>query len=273
MQIQLVILVFKQAGLLLQLCVLLAEQQNLPKRRGLAMGLNEAAGYGAVALAAALSGFIATRAGLRPEPFLLGVAFMGLGLGASVLFVRESLPLARMDTVGAGDRSVRDVFALATWRDRSLSACSQAGLVNNLNDGMAWGLLPLWFARNDLSVASVGLLAALYPGVWGIGQLFTGAMSDRVGRKPLIVGGMLVQAAAIGLIASTGSFAGWAFASTLLGVGTAMVYPTLLAAVGDVAHPRWRPRDQAGRRSPSGRPTDRTGRRIPGCRLEARMTG
>jgi MFS family permease len=135
---------------------------------------------------------------------------------------------------------MREVFMLTSFRERALSACSQAGLVNNINDGMAWGLLPLWFARGGLSVAAIGVLVALYPGVWGVWQLATGALSDRTGRKPLIVAGMLIQAFAIGVIAATRSFAWWAAASAMLGAGTAMVYPTLLAAIGDVAHPRWR---------------------------------
>jgi len=212
------------------------------RRRGLAMGLNEAAGYGAVAVTAALTGYIAARAGLRPEPFYLGVAFAGLGLGLSTLFVRETLPFAQDEgeTIADAHRPMREVFALTSFRERALSACSQAGLVNNLNDGMAWGLLPLWFARGGLSVASIGVLVALYPGAWGIGQLATGALSDRIGRKPLIVGGMLLQAIAIAVIAATRTFAWWATASVGLGAGTAMVYPTLLAAIGDVAHPRWR---------------------------------
>jgi MFS family permease len=212
------------------------------RRRGLAMGFNEAAGYGAVAVTAALTGYIAARTGLRPEPFYLGVAFAGLGLGLSTLFVRETLPFAQDEgrTIADADRPMREVFALTSLRERALSACSQAGLVNNLNDGMAWGLLPLWFARGGLSIASIGVLVALYPGAWGIGQLATGALSDRIGRKPLIVGGMLLQAIAIAVIAATRTFAWWATASVSLGAGTAMVYPTLLAAIGDVAHPRWR---------------------------------
>lgn len=213
-----------------------------PRQRGLAMGFNEAAGYGAVAVTAGLSGYIAGRAGLRPEPFYLGIAFAGLGLGLSTIFVRETLSFAHREgePITGANRPMRDVFLLTSFRERALSACSQAGLVNNLNDGMAWGLLPLWFARGGLSVASIGVIVAIYPGVWGVGQLVTGALSDRIGRKPLIVGGMLLQAVAIAAIAATRSFASWAAASTMLGAGTAMVYPTLLAAIGDVAHPRWR---------------------------------
>jgi len=213
------------------------------ERRGFAMGLNEAAGYGAVALTAVATGFIAAHAGLRPEPFFLGLAFAGLGLGLSTLFVHETFSHAKAEN-GPGDDppppSIRDVFVTTSFRDRALSACSQAGLVNNLNDGMAWGLLPIWFAHAGLSVASIGALTALYPAVWGAGQIATGALSDRLGRKRLIAAGMLVQALALGLIAGTRTFAWWAAGATFLGAGTAMVYPTLLAAIGDVARPQWR---------------------------------
>jgi MFS family permease len=219
-----------------------------PRSRGLAMGLNEAAGYGAVAVTAIATGFIAARTGLRPEPFFLGVAFAGLGLGISTLFVRETHghAIQEADEAVPGVRTsgqqmnAREVFALTTYREPALSACSQAGLVNNLNDGMAWGLLPLFFAREGLSIAAIGVLAGLYPAVWSIGQLATGALSDRLGRKWLIAGGMGVQAVGIASIAATRGFGPWAAGSVLLGIGTAMVYPTLLAAVSDVADPRWR---------------------------------
>jgi MFS family permease len=226
-----------------------------PQRRGLAMGLNEAAGYGAVALTAYLTGLLAARAGLRPEPFYLGLAYAGLGLGLSTVLVRETRGHAQLEAeltadadpgrahpTGARGRapSTREVFVLTSLREPALSACSQAGLVNNLNDGLAWGLLPLLFAGDGLPVGEVGVLAALYPAVWGLGQLVTGPLSDRLGRKPLITGGMLLQAAALAGTALAGSFAPWAASAVLLGVGTAMVYPTLLAAVSDVAHPSWR---------------------------------
>jgi MFS family permease len=217
-----------------------------PERRGLAMGLNEAAGYGAVALTALATGWIAENAGLRPEPFYLGLIFAGLGLGLSTLFVRETQGHARYEAAtvtGDGDGlSTAAVFARTSFTEPALSACSQAGLVNNLNDGLAWGLFPIVFADAGLSVGRIGVLAALYPAVWGVGQLFTGGISDRVGRKPLIVGGMLTQAAAIASIATTTGFVPWAAGAIVLGAGTAMVYPTLLAAVGDVAHPVWRAR-------------------------------
>ena len=220
-----------------------------PARRGLAMGLNEAAGYGAVAVTALLTGYIAARAGLRPEPFYLGIAFAALGLGASVLFVRETRGHAHREAAVAATAHAhpaalgdRDIFARTSWRDRTLSSVSQAGLVNNLNDGLAWGLFPVLFAAAGLSVARIGWLAAAYPAVWGLGQVATGALSDRWGRKPFIVGGMLTQAVALALVAMGDTFWTWLGAAVLLGAGTAMVYPTLLAAIGDVAHPSWRAR-------------------------------
>lgn len=213
-----------------------------PARRGLAMGLNEAAGYGAVAITAMLTGFVAAEAGLRPAPFLIGLAYVGLGLGVSALFVRETRGHTRLEAAAeTGERpSWRWVLTTTTFRDRSLSAASQAGLVNNLNDGVAWGLLPLLYASRGLSLVEIGLLAAAYPAIWGTVQIGTGALSDRVGRKPLIVGGMLVQAVALVMIGLATGFGTWLLAAALLGVGTAMVYPTLLAAIADVADASWR---------------------------------
>jgi MFS family permease len=220
-----------------------------PERRGFAMGLNEAAGYGAVAITALATGFIAEHAGLRPEPFYLGLVFAGLGLGLSTVFVRETRDHAHHEATHHiarhdGDRvlSTGAVFTLTSFREKALSSCSQAGLVNNLNDGLAWGLFPIAFADAGLSVGRIGILVALYPAVWGLGQLITGGLSDRIGRKPLIAGGMLTQAIAIGWIAAATGFWAWAMGAVLLGLGTAMVYPTLLAAIGDVAHPSWRAR-------------------------------
>ena len=219
-----------------------------PQQRGLAMGLNEAAGYGAVAVAALATGYIAAHAGLRPEPFYLGLAFAAVGLGLSAVAVRETHGHARHEArhheppAGSqpGALTTREVVVLASLRDRSLSAACQAGLVNNLNDGLAWGLFPLLFAQHGLTVAKIGVLAALYPAIWGVGQLVTGWWSDRVGRKRLIVAGMSLQAIALGVTALVSSFALWAVAAVLLGAGTALVYPTLLAVVGDIAHPTWR---------------------------------
>ncbi|WP_115787184.1 MFS transporter [Arthrobacter silvisoli] len=221
-----------------------------PSRRGLAMGLNEAAGYLGVAVAALATGYLASAYGLRPVPFLLGAVCIALGLGLSVATVREtrehSLVEAR-DHVDAhqqasGGLTNRQVFTLTSFRDRSLSAVSQAGMVNNLNDGLAWGLFPILFAGAGLSLGQIGILAAAYPAVWGAGQLATGAASDRWGRKWLIVAGMLIQAVGLAIVAASHSFGPWMAAVLLLGLGTAMVYPTFLAAIGDVAHPAWRAR-------------------------------
>lgn len=214
------------------------------KRRGLAMGLNEFAGYFAVAGSALATGWLAARYGLRPEPFYLGIGFVALGLGLSLFAVRETrhhvTHEARQVGAPAATLSPREVFWLTTWRDRNLASVSQAGLVNNLNDGMAWGLFPLFFAAAHLDIDQIGILAAIYPATWGVAQIFTGALSDRVGRKWLIASGMWVQAIGIAIIVLAGGFAGFAVGCALLGVGTAMVYPTLLAAIGDVAHPSWR---------------------------------
>lgn len=217
-----------------------------PLRRGLAMGLNEAAGYGAVGLTALATGFIAGRYGLRPTPFFVGLAYAGLGLGLSALSVRETRDLAQEEGLRQTSRGVQllmsapHLFAHTSFGERSLSAACQAGLVNNLNDGMAWGLFPILFARGGLTVGQIGVLVALYPAVWGAGQLATGALSDRLGRKWLIASGMLVQAAGIAVIAASAGFGWWAFGAVVLGAGTAMVYPTLLAVIGDVAQPSWR---------------------------------
>ncbi len=217
-----------------------------PERRGLAMGLNEFAGYGAVALSALATGYIAAAYGLRPQPFYLGIAFAAIGLVLSALLVRETHGHAYHEaknhsaSAPAATLSQREIFLRTSFGDRNLSSISQAGLVNNLNDGMAWGLFPLFYAAAGLSLERIGWLAAIYPGVWGIGQLFTGALSDRIGRKWLIAGGMWVQAIGIALIVLSTHLRGFAAGAALLGAGTAMVYPTLLAAIADVAHPTWR---------------------------------
>jgi MFS family permease len=221
-----------------------------PAKRGFAMGLNEAAGYGAVAATALATGYIAQEWGLRPAPFFLGLAYAGIGLGVSVLFVRETRAHAHLEashhvTINHALHyalSTKEIFVLTSFKERALSSASQAGLVNNLNDGLAWGLFPLYFANAGLSVGHIGVLAAIYPAVWGLGQLITGGLSDRIGRKPLIASGMIVQGAAIAMIAATSSTAVWTIAVATLGAGTAMVYPTLLASIGDVAHPAWRAR-------------------------------
>jgi MFS family permease len=235
-------------GLAWSLTVIMKIDLVGPHRRGLAMGLNEGAGYVAVATTAWATGAIAGTAGLRPEPFLFGLAVAALGLGLSKAFVAETSAHVAEEAAAHHQRddqpgsrlSGREVFALATWRHRSLSAVSQAGLVNNLNEGAAWGLFPLLFAAGGLSTGRVGLLTAIAPAVWGIGQLATGAWSDRVGRKRLITAGQWTEAAGLAVVALGDTFTVWALGSALFGAGTALAYPTLLAAVGDLAHPAWR---------------------------------
>jgi len=215
-------------------------------RRGLATGLNEFAGYVAVGGAALATGWIAARTALRPDPFYPGIVFVALGLGLSFALVRETsshvvlestLPL----TASSSNRPAgSDVFWRTTWTDRNLSTISQVGLVNNLNDGMAWGLFPLFFAAANMGLERIGTLAAIYPATWGLTQLATGALSDRIGRKWLIASGMWTQAVGIGGVILSSRFIGFAAGLALLGIGTAMVYPTLLAAIGDVALPSWR---------------------------------
>ena len=217
-----------------------------PKRRGLAMGLNEFSGYFAVAISALTTGWLAARYGLRPEPFYPGVFYVAAGLALSWFAVRETLHHVahelRSQPQASGEATLtqREIFRRTSLTDRNLSSVSQAGLVNNLNDGMAWGLFPLVFAAAGMTLAQIGTLAAIYPAVWGGAQLVTGALSDRVGRKWLIVGGMWVQAAGIAVTALGAQFMAFSAGAVLLGIGTAMVYPTLLAAIGDVAHPAWR---------------------------------
>lgn len=215
-----------------------------PRSRGLAMGLNEFAGYFAVAIAAWATGYIAARHGLRPEPFYLGVVFLACGLLLSAFAVRETHAHVAHEAASAGTPSEilssAEIFRLTTWKDRNLSSATQAGLVNNLNDGLAWGLFPLIFAAAGLGLDAIGVLAGLYPAVWGLTQLITGGLSDKIGRKWLIAAGMWLQAVGIAVIALWRTYAGFAAGAVLLGVGTAMVYPTLLASIGDVAHPSWR---------------------------------
>ena len=217
-----------------------------PNRRGLAMGQNEFAGYLAVAGSALGTGMVAAHYGLRPQPFYLGVVFVALGLLLSLVAVQEphhhvaAETRLRSDLPAEKMPSQKALFWQTSLRDPNLSSISQAGLVNNLNDGMAWGLFPLFFAAAQMNLSQIGTLAAIYPATWGMAQLVTGALSDRIGRKWLIVWDMWVQAGGILAVTFSGRFAGFASGAALLGVGTAMVYPTLLAAIGDVAHPQWR---------------------------------
>jgi MFS family permease len=217
-----------------------------PKSRGLAVGLNEFAGYLSVGLTAFLTGYIAQRYGLRPAPFYLGIAYAALGLVLSVLLVGDTRHHVGLElshhAMAAEAIGFWEIFRRASFGDRNLFAASQAGLVNNLNDGMSWGIFPLFFSAFGLGVEQIGVLKAVYPAVWGVLQTATGPLSDRWGRKGLIVAGMWTQAAGLFLTAATRSFSWWLTASVLLGMGTAMVYPTLIASVSDASHPAWRAR-------------------------------
>jgi MFS family permease len=217
-----------------------------PKSRGLAVGLNEFAGYLAVGVTAFLTGYLASEYGLRPAPIYLGVAYAILGAALSILLVHDTRDHVRLETEAHTQQSApisfREIFLLTSFRDRNLFAASQAGLVNNLNDGMSWGIFPLFFASFGLHVDRIGILKAVYPATWGILQIATGPLSDRWGRKGLIVAGMWVQAVGLFFTAATSRFEWWLVGSLLLGIGTAMVYPSLIAAVSDASHPSWRAR-------------------------------
>jgi MFS family permease len=215
-----------------------------PRRRGLALGLNESAGYGGVALAAALSGWLASEFAARDVLVVAGAAVAVTALLLSLLFVRDTAAHVALDQ-SRHERgkpelpySFRQVFPDASYREPALRACSQAGLVNNAGDALAWGLVPLFLAARGASATEVGLVAGLYPAVWGAGQILTGHWSDRVGRKPLIVSGMFLQAAALAVLAaSDGRVPVAAVSAVLLGAGTALVYPTLIAAISDSVAP------------------------------------
>jgi MFS family permease len=215
-----------------------------PARRGLALGLNEAAGYLGVAVTAFATGALAANYAPRTVVWAGAAVLAAVGLLASVVFVRDTGQHMRLEEGGQGDEAAPSfgaAFKGVTFREPILRACSQAGLVNNLNDALAWGLAPLYLAAHGASVRQIGIVAAAYPLVWGAGQLVTGWLSDYTGRKPLIGAGMLLQAGALGLlVAGDGAFAPALTAAVLLGVGTAMVYPTLLAAVSDTVRPRER---------------------------------
>lgn len=217
-----------------------------PKSRGLAVGLNEFAGYLAVGLTALATGYIASSYGLRPAPMYLGVAYAVVGTALSILLVRDTRGHVALEAGNVSSAtsalSFREVFAFTTFKDKNLFAASQAGLVNNLNDGMSWGIFPLFYATFGLGVERIGLLKAVYPVTWGLLQIATGPLSDRWGRKGLIVAGMWVQAGGLLLTAVTRDFWSWLAGSLLLGLGTAMVYPSLIAAVSDASHPTWRAR-------------------------------
>ncbi len=233
-------------GLAWSMTVLMKIDLVGPKSRGLAVGLNEFAGYVAVGLTALATGYIAQRYGLRPAPFYLGIGYAAFGLALSVFLIRDTRHHVSLETAGHAVTAepVRfwEVFRQTSFGDRNLFAACQAGLVNNLNDGMSWGIFPLFFAAFGLTVGRIGMLKAVYPVVWGGMQTLTGPLSDRWGRKGLIVAGMWVQAVGLFMTAATRHFGWWFAASVLLGLGTAMVYPTLIASVSDASHPTWRAR-------------------------------
>ena len=233
-------------GLAWSMTVLMKIDLVGPRGRGLAVGLNEFAGYLAVGLTALATGYLASVYGLRPEPFYLGVGYAMLGLLISVFLVGDTTEHVRLEmeqhSPEGAPLTFREVFVRSSFKDRNLFACSQAGLVNNLNDGMSWGVFPLFFSAFGLGVERIGVLKAVYPAVWGCLQVLTGPLSDRWGRKGLIVAGMWVQAGGIFLTVANRSFGWWLWGSILLGLGTAMVYPSLIAAVSDNSHPSWRAR-------------------------------
>lgn len=232
------------------------------QRRGLALGLNEFAGYLSVALVGFVTGYIAAIYGLKPYPFFLGIAFALLGFMISWIIVKDtrrytlleikenedefakinkkSSSSAAVENERFGNLTFAQVFHETSWKNRSLLSVSQAGLVNNLIFGVSWGLFTLYFASYSVSVSDIGFLKALHPGIWGILQLMTGSLSDKVGRKILIYPGMLVQGVGIWIVLFFNSIPGWMTGMSLLGIGTALVYPTLLAAISDIAHPKWR---------------------------------
>jgi MFS family permease len=233
-------------GLAWSMTVLMKVDLVGPRSRGLAVGLNEFAGYLAVGVTAFLTGYLASRYGLRPVPIYLGVGYAVLGAILSITLVRDTREHVRLEAATAAQQSIpasfREIFLLTSFRDRNLFAASQAGLVNNLNDGMSWGIFPLFFASFGLGVERIGVLKAIYPATWGILQIATGPLSDRWGRKGLIVAGMWIQSGGLLLTAAMRQFEWWVVGSLLLGLGTAMVYPSLIAAVSDASHPTWRAR-------------------------------
>jgi MFS family permease len=213
-----------------------------PRRRGLALGLNEFAGYVAVGLMSWITGFVAGHWGLRPYPFYLGIGIAVVGLAVSVLFVRETRGHVALEVTASATPppTLGRIFYVTSLGNASLFAACQAGLVNNLNDGMSWGLFPLFFAAYGLPIERIGVVKAAYPLTWGLLQVATGPLSDRLGRRGLIGGGMLVQAAGIWLTVLAPDYGAWLAGAVLQGAGTAMVYPTLLAAIADHARPEWR---------------------------------
>jgi MFS family permease len=219
-----------------------------PLRRGLAMGVNEFAGYFALAISALITGYIANLYGLRPQAFYPGLVYVSIGLFLSVFLVEDTMGHRSLEIMLSPDHknsltpafSQKKIFLRTSFSDKNLSSITQAGFVNNLNDGMAWGLFPILFASHSMDLTHIGWLAAIYPATWALFQLVTGQLSDVWGRKVFILWGMWIQALALLITLFSSSFSGYIIGSVCLGLGTAMVYPTLLAAIGDVAHANWR---------------------------------
>ena len=218
------------------------------ERRGLALGLNEFAGYVSVAVVGFVTGYLASAYGLKPYPFYLGIAFVILGLVISWVIVKDTRKFTALEikndipneNVSKPDLNFKQVFFETSWKNRTLLSVSQAGLINNLIFGVTWGLFTLYFASFVIGISEIGFLKALHPGIWGVLQLLTGTFSDKVGRKVLIYPGMIIQGIGIWVVLFAGSMLGWVIGMSLLGVGTALVYPTLLAAISDLTHPKWR---------------------------------
>jgi MFS family permease len=211
------------------------------KDRGFAMGLNEFAGYIALALVAFATGYIAHEYGLRPYPFYLGIGLAIIGLLLTVVFVKDTRNHVRLESTSSSVPMLKDVFWETSWKHKNLGSITQAGLVNNLNDGMVWGLFPLLLASKGFNLTDTGMIVAIYPAVWGIGQLFTGSLADKHCKRNLLFIGMLLQGIALVAMIWANTFASFVLLSAILGIGTAIVYPTFLAAVSDYTHPDQRP--------------------------------
>jgi MFS family permease len=212
------------------------------KQRGLAMGLNEFAGYGALAVIAFLTGWVAGNYGLRPYPFYLGVVISILGLFSSLFFVKDTKHHVAHEAVSSTVPQLKNVFWETTWKNKNLGSVTQAGLINNLNDGMVWGVLPILLASKDFSIKEIGIITAVYPAVWSVGQIITGKMADRICKKDMLFWGMILQAVALVLLVIAVSFTQFLLLVALLGWGTAMVYPTFLASIAENTHPHDRPK-------------------------------
>ena len=211
------------------------------KNRGFAMGMNESVGYLAVGLVAFLTGWIAMEYGLRPYPFYLGIGFAVMGLLSSLFFVKDTVHHVNLETKDSNTKKLKNVFWETTWKDRNLGSITQAGLVNNLNDGMIWGIFPILLALKGFDLVEIAKIVAIYPLVWGLSQLITGKLSDHLNKKKMLFWGMFLQGLALTGILFTSSFYALVALSVILGIGTAIVYPTFLSAIAGFTHPQQRP--------------------------------